>query len=109
MTEIDEMNDEVVSEEYLTLDEKRTKSLVWAVLSMVFSALSIVLYFVFWVNLALAVLGILFSVISRIRMGYFHGLCVAGLIVGIVGTVLSIFYITVLASLFAALLEAFAG
>ena len=102
MSEFDEMNDEVVSDEYLSIDSRKTKSLIWAALSVVFSLLSLGLFFVFWVNFALAIVGIILSVVSRIRMGYFHNVAIAGLIIGIIGAVFSLFYIFILASLFTA-------
>ena len=104
MSEFDEMNDEVVSDEYLSIDSRKTKSLIWAALSVVFSLLSLGLFFVFWVNLALAIVGIILSVVSRIRMGYFHNVAIAGLIIGIIGAVFSLFYIFILAAVFTALL-----
>ena len=103
MNEFDEMNDEVVSDEYLSIEARKTKSLIWAALSVVFSLLSLGLFFVFWVNFALAIVGIILSVVSRIRMGYFHNVAIAGLIIGIIGAVFSLFYIFILASLFTAL------
>ena len=103
MNEFDEMNEDVVSDEYLSIDARKTKSLIWAVLSVVFSVLSLALCFINWVNFALATVGVLLSVVSRIRMGYFHNVAIAGLILGIVGAVFSLFYIFILASLFAAL------
>lgn len=104
MNEFDEMNDEVVSDEYLNIDARKTKSLIWAALSVVFSVLSLVLCFINWVNFALALVGVLFSVVSRIRMGYFHTVAIAGLIIGIIGTVFSLYYIFILASIFATFL-----
>ena len=104
MSEFDEMNDEVVSDEYLSIDSRKTKSLIWAALSVVFSLLSLGLFFVFWVNFALAIVGIILSVVSRIRMGYFHNVAIAGLIIGIIGAVFSLFYIFILAAVFTALL-----
>ena len=106
MSEFDNVDnlEEAASEEYLNIDAKKSKSLAFAVLSLIFSALSIVLCFVFWLNLAFAALGIIFCVVSRLRMGYFHGISIAGLIVGIIGAIFSLFYIFVFSAIIASYL-----
>ena len=100
---IDNIEEEAMSDEYLNIDARKSKSVALAVLSLIFSVLSIVLCFVFWLNLVFAVLGIIFCAVSRFRMGYFHGISIAGLIVGIVGVIFSLFYIFVFSALITAL------
>ena len=120
MSEYDEIRedevDEVSGEEYLELDPKKSNSLTLAVLSLVSALLSgVVFSFIFlWDNIAvliastvLAVLGILLAVLSRVRLGYFHRIGIAGLIVGIIVTVVNLFYIIAVLIIIAALISAF--
>ena len=75
----------------------------------------VVFSFIFlWDNIAvliastvLAVLGILLAVLSRVRLGYFHRIGIAGLIVGIIVTVVNLFYIIAVLIIIAALISAF--
>lgn len=66
-----------------------------AIASMVLGIFSIVCCCLSYVGLAAAVLAIVFAVISRVRMGYFDGLAVAGLVTGIIGAVFGIAIIIV--------------
>ena len=73
------------------------------------TSISALIFFVQWLNVILGIVGVGLSVVSRLRMGYFHGLSVAGLIIGIIGIVFSAFYIFALSELFSALLKAISG
>lgn len=69
--------------------ESRTR--LWSVISIVLSALSVLLCPFFYVSIPLAVLGVGFSMYSKYRLGYFDRLGTWGLIVGLVGVVFGIF------------------
>ena len=61
---------------------------LWSVLSFVCGVVSLALCWLgFWAILPGA-LGLVFAVFSRIKLGYFDGLCLAGLIVSICGVVI---------------------
>ena len=62
----------------------------FAIASMVLGIVAIVCCCFYYVGLVAAVLAIVFSVISRVRMGYFDGFAVAGLIMGIIGLVFGV-------------------
>lgn len=77
------------------------KSRAWSVASFVLSLISLIVccfseFFV--VVMVCAVLGIVFSIISRKTLGYFDGLSIAGLVVGIFCLVLGIFVMVVYTS-----------
>ena len=65
----------------------RQNSRLFSLISVVFSGLSILLSVFPWIALILGCLGIVFAVISRKNIGYFDNLSLAGLIIGIFGTV----------------------
>ena len=73
--------------------EKRSR--LWSVLSLGCAVLSILLCALYYVALPFAVAAIVFSVISRRTLGYFDGLSVGGLILGVVGIVFSSFALVV--------------
>ena len=68
----------------------RPKTLGWSVASMVVGILSVVCCFLGWSGLILGIAAIVFSVISRRQLGYFDGMSVAGLILGIFGFVFGV-------------------
>ncbi len=75
---------------YKAVMEGKKKSRAWSVASLVVSIFSIVCCCFSWPSIVLGVLAIVFAVISRKNIGYFDGLAVAGLIVGIFGTVFGV-------------------
>ena len=71
----------------------------WSVAALVLSIVSIVCCCLPVVSIVLGALSILFAIISRINLGYFDGLSVAGLVVGIFGLVMGIFTMIGLSSI----------
>ncbi len=63
----------------------------FAVASLVLGIISIVCCCLYPVALALGILAIVFAVINRRQAGTFSGLSTAGLVLGIVGTVLALY------------------
>ncbi len=59
----------------------------FAVASLILGIVSVVCCCISYAGLAMAILAIIFAVVSKRKMGYFDSLAVAGLILGIVGTV----------------------
>ena len=91
-----EPKDEVkeVNEPVLEKPEK-PKTLLFAVLSLVFGILSVVCCCVTYLSLIFSVASIVFSIVSKKQLGYFNGLAIAGLILGIFGAVFGISMIVI--------------
>ena len=93
----DEFNNERINEAnetdyaYRTVMDEKRKSRSWSVASLTVSILSLICCcFVSWVGVVLSTLAITFAIISRKNIGYFDGLSIAGLIIGIFGAVFGI-------------------
>ena len=69
----------------------KERSMGWSLLSLALSVLSVALCAFWYVSFPLAIGAVIFSVISRKKLGYFDKMSVFGLIVGIVGFVFSAF------------------
>ena len=65
----------------------KPKTMGWSVASLVLGIISVVCCCFGYASLILGVLAIVFSVLSRKALGYFDGLSIAGLILGIFGLV----------------------
>lgn len=63
----------------------KPKTIGWSVASLVTGILSVVTCCFGWSGLILGVAAIVFSVLSRRALGYFDGLSIAGLVLGIFG------------------------
>lgn len=74
---------------YKTVMEMKNQSRAWSVASLVVSIVSLLCCCLGWPGIVLGALAIVFSVLSRRNIGYFDGLSIAGLIVGIFGVVFS--------------------
>ena len=75
-------------DEYYQLPEdRRSRTMIWSVLSLALSVLSVLLCAFWYVSIVFAAASIVFAVISRRRFGYFDTMTVIGLILGIVGVV----------------------
>ena len=70
-------------------------TMLWSILSLLCSLLSIGLCFLYYVSLPIALLAVLFSVVSRKKLGFFDKKSVFGLIVGIFGIVFGLFGLVV--------------
>lgn len=71
------------------IDDKQ-KNRIWSVGSLVIGILSVLCCCLEWPGAIFGVLAIVFSIISRKKLGYFDGLSIAGLILGICGVVFSV-------------------
>ena len=83
---------ESTEEEYLykSVIEGKKKSRVWSVVSLICSIISLLCCCFPVMGIVLGILAIIFAVVSRSSIGYFDGLAIAGLIVGIFGLVFSV-------------------
>ena len=68
----------------------KPKTLSWSVASLVVGIMSVVCCFLGWSGIILGIAAILLSVLSRKKLGFFDGMSVAGLILGIFGFVFGI-------------------
>ena len=75
---------------YRAVMDVKSRNRGFAVASMILGIISIVCCCSYYVGLTAAVLSIVFAVVSRVRMGYFDGFAVAGLITGIIGVVFGV-------------------
>ncbi len=66
----------------------RRKTYGWSVASMVLGILSVICCCTGYAGIVFGALAIIFAVISRKNLGYFDGMAVAGLVLGIIGFVL---------------------
>lgn len=82
--DLEERNDG--ADEYYSLPEdRRSRTMLWSVLSLALSVLSILLCAFWYVSVVFAVASIVFAIVSGKRFGYFDTMAVIGLILGIVG------------------------
>ncbi len=80
------------SEEYYDLPlALRSRSLIPAVISLVFGILSLVLCPIYYISLIFAANAIIFSLVSRKNLGFFEKYSIIGLILGMMGIVCGIF------------------
>ena len=68
----------------------RPKNTFFAILSFIFGIASVAVGFFSMWGIAVAVLAIGFSLLSRNSLGYFHPLSIAGISLGVVGVVIPI-------------------
>ena len=68
----------------------KPKTLGWSVASMVTGILSVVCCCFGWTGIIFGIAAIVLSVVSRKSLGYFDGMSIAGLVVGIFGLVFGI-------------------
>ncbi len=75
---------------YKTVMDGVPRSRGWSVASLVIGILSVLCCCVVYGGLVMGLLAIVFAVISRRNLGYFDGMAIAGLVVGIIGTVFGV-------------------
>ena len=75
---------------YKNVIGKKGNTRIFSLVSVVCAALSVIFSFVPWLGLVLGLVAIGFSLVSRKELGYFEGLAIVGLIVGIFGFVFSL-------------------
>lgn len=86
-----EEEDDAVNDEYYTLPrEGKRRTRLPSVLSLVLGILSVALAAIYPASLATAGAAIVFSAVSRVKLGFFNRLSLVGLILGIVGAVFGI-------------------
>ena len=78
---------------YEIFDNGKPKSLGWSIASIVLGIISVLYGFIGWIGIIIGAAAICFAVISRVRLGYFNTMSVAGLILGIFGMVFGISYL----------------
>lgn len=66
----------------------RRKTYSWSVSSLICGIISVVCCCIGYGAVVLGILAIVFSIISRKNLGYFDGMAVAGLVLGIMGFIL---------------------
>ena len=86
-------NKDVFADVYKEVMELKSKSRGWSVASLVLGIISIICCCIPLIGILSGVLSIIFSVISRITLGYFDGLSIAGLITSIFGIMFGVFTI----------------
>ena len=94
--ENEEMNEEGEKDyAFQTLNRRgRPKTIGWSIAALVTGIISAVTCSFGWSSLVLGIAAIVFSAVSRRILGYFDGRSIAGLILGIFGTVFGIVMIT---------------
>lgn len=84
------------SEEYYDLPLAiRSRTLLWAVISIVCGAVSILLSHYYYIGFVFAVAAVSFSVVSRKTLGFFEKYSIMGIIFGIMGFVTGTFALIV--------------
>ena len=77
-----------LTEEYYELPlSLSARKRIWSVAALILGALSILLCFVYYVSIPLAVCAIIFAFISRKNFGFFDQITIIGIILGLVGVV----------------------
>ena len=76
---------------YAYQDMMQYKSRGWSVASFVLSLISVVCCCAWYISGFLAIIGIIFAIVSRKNLGYFDELGIAGLILSIFGLVFALF------------------
>lgn len=75
---------------YKSVMDGKAKSRAWSVASLCVAIASVMCCCTPWTALGFGVLGIVFAIISRNRIGYFDGPSIAGLVIAIFGVVFGI-------------------
>lgn len=81
-----------VSDEYYSLPAEHP-SMIWSILSLAASILSVLLSPIYYAGIPLAAAAISMAIISSKKLGYFDKMSVVGLVIGIFGAVFGIFSI----------------
>ncbi len=77
----------------------RPKTKGWSVASLVLGILSVVCCCIGYAGIVFGIAAIAVSIISRRSLGYFDGMCIGGLLLGIFGTVFAIATLVVIATI----------
>ena len=90
MSEQNGYNNQNFNEDYAyqtVMRNGRPKTRMWSVVSMIVGILSVVCCCFGWMGLFFGVAAIACAIISRNSLGYFDGMAIAGLVLGVFGTV----------------------
>ena len=74
---------------YEIFEKSKHKTRSWSVVALALAAVSVFCSWFGWIGLIFGICAIILSVVSRITLGYFDGVCICGLILGIFGVVFS--------------------
>ena len=80
---------------FQTVMDIKSRNRGFAIASMVLGIFSILCCCSIYIGLITGILAVTFAIISRVRMGYFDGMAIAGLVLGIIGLVFTISIIVV--------------
>ena len=78
------------SDEFYELPSQ-SASMIWSILSVVCSVLSLALCSMFYLSIPVAILAVGFALLSRKKLGFFDKKSIFGLIIGIFGIVFGVF------------------
>ena len=85
-------SDESDERYYEVIEGGAPKTRVFSVVSLILGIVSILLSFTGWIGFIIGMGAIAFSVVSRIKLGYFDNMAIFGLLLGIFGIVFGAFY-----------------
>lgn len=77
---------------YKSIFEESKNSRIWSVASIIAGVFSVIFCFLPVLGIIFALFSVALSVVSRRVLGYFDGLAIAGLVIGIFGLVFGIGY-----------------
>ncbi|MBQ8380297.1 MAG: DUF4190 domain-containing protein [Clostridia bacterium] len=92
LTEIKKNEEERYDEVF---DSAKPRTLGWSIASMVLGIISVLYGFIGWVGLIIGAVAIALAIVSRVRLGYFNSMAIAGLLLGIFGVVFGAFYLVI--------------
>lgn len=72
---------------YEIFDEKKPKSRIWSVIAIAVAIVSVICSFFGWAGILIGALAVIFAAVSRLNLGYFDGMAIGGIIIGIFGAV----------------------
>ncbi|MBQ8303262.1 MAG: hypothetical protein IJX97_06975 [Clostridia bacterium] len=72
------------------INKEKQNRRTWSVFSLLFAIASVFTFIFSWVSLVLGFISVGCGVVSRKNLGYFDGISVAGIIIGIFGIVFAL-------------------
>ncbi len=72
------------------ISKEKQNRRTWSVISLLFAISSVFTFFFSWISLAFGFISVGCGIISRKNLGYFDGISVAGIIIGIFGIVFAL-------------------
>jgi O-antigen ligase len=77
----------------------RPKTVAWSVASLIMGIVSVVCCSLGWTGIVLGALAVIFAILSRRMLGFFDGMSIAGLVLGIFGLVFGVAVVIAINSL----------